>query len=131
MPFNPQHIAAVGGRRLTPTLDQVAGLSWSYPMDPHERQPFTVDWARELEATGAVIMEAVWSLPGTAESGGLTNAAATFNRTEATIWLEVAEAFQTSPLYDDTGTEYPLALKVTDSVGRVYRRTVLLTVRAQ
>jgi hypothetical protein len=116
---------------LTPALDQVAGLKWAYAMDPHERQPFTVDWSKELEQTGAVITAAVWTLPATAAAGGLTNAAATFNRTEATIWLEVAELSQTSPLYDDTGTEYPIALQITDSVGRIYRRAILLTVQAQ
>lgn len=132
MPFSPStHLSAVGGRRLTPAIDQVAGLSWAYAMDPHERQPFTVDWSKELEQSGAVITDAVWTLPATAAAGGLTNAAETYNRTEATIWLEIAALSQASPLYDDTGTEYPLVLQIEDSVGRIYRRTVLLTVQAQ
>lgn len=130
MPFEPQHLAAVGGRRVTPTLDQVDGLAWTYTLDPSEKQPFTADMVAELEATGAAITAVAWTLPGAAVLGGLTNAAATSNRTEATIWLEIDEANQADAAYVD-GVEYPIALLITDSIGRIYRRVILLTVRAR
>lgn len=131
MPFTPTHLAAVGGRKVTPALDQVSQLAWSYPLDPVEVQPFTVDWATELQATGAIISSAEWTLPSTAAAGGLTNLATTANRTEATIWLSIAEASQSSVLYTDPGIEYLITLKITDSISRVYRRTITLTVKSR
>jgi hypothetical protein len=130
MTFTPKHLAAVGGRKVTPALDQVDGLAWTYPLDPVELQPFTVDFVKELEATGAAITAAVWTLPAAAVLGGLEAAAATSNRTEATVWFQVNATHQADAGYTN-GADYPIALKVTDSIGRIYRRIITLKVDAR
>ena len=130
MPFAPTHLAAVGGRKVTPNLDQVSGLAWTYPLDPNERQPFTVDWSKETAETGAKIVAATWTIPGPATLGGVTKAAETMSGAETTLWLEVAEANRADTAYT-AGTTFKLVVQVTDAIGRIYRRVVDLTVRAR
>lgn len=87
----------------------------AFEKDPAEKKDYTVDWTRHLGDTDT-ITASTWTV-----QAGLTQSAApapSFTAFEATIWLEGGTA----------GTEYRVTNRVTTTQGRIFERSIFISV---
>jgi hypothetical protein len=103
--------------------------SWADPLDPSEHKDFAFSFAAETTATGSTIASASWALSSAAIAAGVEIDTSSVASPVCTVWLQVDGANQSDAGFNaPDGTDFAVEVTATDSAGRIYQRTIRLTV---